>query len=108
MIVFFEGLDRNYLLLGEIIVLELFDLILLILHPENSAAIKIKRNCNFWHSELAMKFDLVFVSIDLVHVFVLDLKLNSFVGSEVHMAYRFCVGKATKITILTPYIMVME
>ena len=55
-----------------------------------------------------MKFDLVFVSIDLVHVFVLDLKLNSFVGSEVHMAYRFCVGKATKITILTPYIMVME
>jgi hypothetical protein len=55
-----------------------------------------------------MQLDLVFVCIYLVHVLVFDFQLNGWVRGTVHMDYRFWVGKAQNITILTPYIIVIE
>jgi len=55
-----------------------------------------------------MKLNLILVSINLVHVFVFNLELNSCVKDYVHIASLFWVGKATKMTIFTPCIIVME
>jgi hypothetical protein len=75
-IVFLEGLDGLDFLVAEVIVLELFHLIFLILHPQYALSVKVKGNGHFWHSELPMELDLILVGIDFVHVLVLDLELN--------------------------------
>lgn len=106
--VLLESLNWDNFLLCEVIVLKLFDLVLSILHPQNSISIKIEGNCNLRHPKLTVKLYLVFVCIDLVHVFVLYFQLNSWVNLLLHRAYRFWVGNAQNITIFTPYIIVIE
>lgn len=76
-VVLLKALDGHYLLLNEVVVLKLFDLILLILHPKDSRAIEVKRYCNLRHLELPMQFDLVLISINLVQVLVFQLQLHS-------------------------------
>lgn len=108
MVIFLERLDGEDFLLGQVVILELFDLVLSILHPQDSVAVEIEGNCNLWHPKLSVKLDFVLVCIYLVHVFVLDFQLNGCVSLFLHKASLFWVGKAQKITILTPYIIVME
>ncbi len=107
-VVLLEGLDGHHLLLSQVVVLELLDLVLPVLHPQDPAPVEVKRHCHLRHPELPVQLDLVPVRVDLVHVLVLDLQLNGWVGAELHRAYRFWVGNAQKITILMPCIMVME
>ena len=75
-IVLLEGLDGFDFLVAEVIVLELFHLVFLILHPQYALPVKVKGNSNLWHSELPMEFDLILVGIDFVHILILDLELN--------------------------------
>lgn len=98
----------NNLLLNKVIVLEFFGLVFLILHPKNARAIKVKRHSYFWHFKLPMELDFILISIDLVEILVLQFQFNSFVINLLHKASLFWVGNAQKMTILTPYIMVME
>lgn len=72
MIIFFEGFDRYDFFQGQIVVLELFNLIFFVLHPKDTVAIKIKRYCDLRHSELPMQFNLIFISVYLVHVLIFD------------------------------------
>jgi hypothetical protein len=55
-----------------------------------------------------MQFNFISRRIDFIQILVLHLQLNSCVNLDLQRASRFCVGKAQKMTILTPYIMVME
>jgi hypothetical protein len=75
-IFFLKGFDGKHFLLGKIVILKLLDLIFLVLHPQNSAAIEIKRDGYFRHPKLSMQFDFVFVCIDFIHVLVFDFELD--------------------------------
>lgn len=55
-----------------------------------------------------MKFYLIFICIDFIQIFVLQLQLHSWINPSLHSAYLFWVGNAQKITILTPCIIVIE
>jgi hypothetical protein len=52
--------------------------------------------------------DLSFGDIDLVEIFVLNIKFRSWVMEKLQRAYFFCVGDAQKMTTLSLYIIVME
>ena len=55
-----------------------------------------------------MQFDFVLVGVDLVEVLGFQFQFDCCLVTGLQMAPRFWVGKAQKMTIFTPCIMVIE
>ncbi len=107
--IFFVKVDyRDYLFGRNVIILKLFDLVFFVLHPQNALPIVVERHRNLRNVELSWVVDLSFGNIDLVEIFVFDIKFRSWVREKLQRAYFFCVGEAQKMTTLSLYIMVME
>ena len=107
-VLLFERFDGKHFFLGKVVVLKLLNLVFLVLHPQYSAAIEVKRHSDFGHPELPVQLNLVLIGIDFVHILIFHLQLDSCIAQCLQMAYLFCVGKAQNMTILTPNIIVIE
>lgn len=83
---------------AEVVELELFDPMLLILHPEDSSPIKIKRDRDLRQIEVLVLRDLVSEEIHLVQGILLPIQLVLCVTNRVRMVSFFWVGYAQNIT----------
>jgi hypothetical protein len=72
-----EAFYRHYLLLSEVIVLELFNLVFLVLHPQDPPSVEVKGYRYFRHLELPVQLYFILIRVNLVKVLVLKLQLHS-------------------------------